>query len=543
MMSMLRTAVVVAVLAVLLPVSASGAGADARGCMVLTDPSGDYLSLVSTWGVADHPVPGLHAEVDARTLRMDVEGDALRVTLGVQSLSSSSRPTTVYESYNVSWWLDGEYHSVAASRWGDRWTFRADQREASGSVDVERDRIRLRFPLSRMPGADRDSVLSGISVRTSGWEAMVPVAIDAASVRPGELISGRFPLDGRCAPTSEPGRCLAGTDPTGDGGRPDNASTDVDGVELGVDEETVGIGIRVADLRPSLPEWADRERWTAEWRGSSGARYAVEVVREAGGFASALYRTPRAAGFAYSRLELATDTVVVRVPRHLLETRAGDELAGLRARAATEVRRLHTSVDVQGDASEAVDHVAGACELPVEPLRCPVVADPAGDAEPTGAGVGVTSSDAVDLLATGAVSDPDLIRVSVRVPDPTAGPPRGFDTVGWTVSWSTGEADWFAQAERTPDGPRFRYGRKARDPERDEPLGPAFGGRATTGVADPHEGTVAIDVPRHAVEDGEELGRFGAASWVLRSAPSAAAYRVVDETELDAYRAGTTCGA
>lgn len=535
---MRRLAVALVLLVGLTPVSASaGAGVPGDGgCVVLTDPAGDTLNAVSSWGFADHPDPEADARVDVRELRMELDGDTLWAVLGIQDLSAPRRPTTMWESYYVSWRLYGQWRSRYVRRSGPVRTFLMGDRETTAVFDEARDEVRIPIPLDTLPKADEDAALTGIHAEASAWEAMLPAVRDLAVLETSEWTYSRFPLDGDCTPESDPGRCLAGTDPHGDaetaGGDP---STDVTGLEVGSDEETLALAVRVADLRPSVSDPAHRQRWSVAWA-SGGERYGVEAWRDADGYSSALYRTPQGTGFAHSRLEAETDTVLVRVPRSLVGFEGGTELTGLRATARTSVRRGYQDVDVGSDASERFEHVVGeACGPPLPPARCPVVGDPEEDTDPTALG-----DDAVDLLAAGATSGPDTMRVSVRVTDPTARPPRGFDTAGWTASWSDGERDWYAQAERGPRGLRFRYGTAAHDDGRDEPLGPRFGGRATTGTIDRDTGVVTVDVPRLAVEG---LRRFGATSWAMRSAPGAAAYRVFDETDLGTYRTGTSCGA
>lgn len=175
---------------------------------------------------------------------------------------------------------------------------------------------------------------------------------------------------------------------------------------------------------------------------------------------------------------------------------------------------------------------------------CAVVTDGPGDAGPVmrSDGQGLPGNQrALDLLAAGADVAPDGLAVTVRVADPSAAAPAGYDQLLWTVSWQrSGEGRWYAQATRTGEGFHYTVGEHAGAGA--FPLAAMIGGTPVAGAADP-SGIITVFVPRDAIGDTQDGSRLAGFAATASAMTGNGVYTLIDETASGSYLVGRGCGA
>jgi hypothetical protein len=356
--------------------------------------------------------------------------------------------------------------------------------------------------------------------------------------------------DTTAAPNDSGEQCTILTDVAGDqhtlpAQRPDTA-LDIRSLDVASNEATLVLAMQVAHLGNQVPAGELGQWWQVGW--SMGDKtFNARAQRTVQGTS---FVTTDAAGTvraAVGSLDQATDTITLLVPHRDIPFDNGTVLTSF---TATSYQSLPGSGGLGGDQAPDTSpndsgYVVGAACADQPMLACPVVLDPSGDASPDAStrkrSVSVDDG-SLDLISTGAQTSADTLSISARVVDLKSSLPPGFDTDGWTISWSFAGTRYVAQAARSPKGQRFSYAATSDDGSLS---GPIFGATATTGSIDPSTGLVRIDVPRDTVgapTDGDLLRAFGAVAWAAHVG-NPTAYHVFDQTSQRRYAVGVSCGA
>jgi hypothetical protein len=328
-------------------------------------------------------------------------------------------------------------------------------------------------------------------------------------------------------------------------------ATDVRGVRIGTAEQRLVAEIRVADIglrRPGSPGI----RWRLSWRNVDDQ--IAWLTAERGGNGRTTYSFDRNgdSGTAAGSVDALRDTVRIEAPAALLGIADGDRITEIQATTTELTGPAGRPRDVAPETTDyGVAYVAGVACARQDASACPVVLDKARDAGTLlhrGRTDVPDSPQALDLLAAGATSDAETVRVSARAVRPAAAPPAGYSTVGWTVSWWDGVQRWYGQAARSKGGYRFTYGIDGGD--YGTATGPVPGGLSTTGRIAGR--VIQIDVPRDVLgaSDGTLWTQFAATGWALSDTDAdelglgeANPFRIFDETPMGRWRAGVACGA
>jgi hypothetical protein len=329
-------------------------------------------------------------------------------------------------------------------------------------------------------------------------------------------------------------------------------ASDIRWVRLGTSGDRFVAEIRVTDVglrRPGSPGL----HWEITWLDAAGQTTALWAERPSQGRTDFQWNHNGDSGSATGVIDTwGRDVVRIEASAALLGIADGDRITDIQATTTELTGPAPHPRDTAPDKTDyGVAYVAGVACAQQDASACPVVLDSARDAgtlvhRPTDV---PSSPQAVDLLAAGASSDAETVLLSVRVVRPTAEPPAGYSTVGWTVSWWDGTQRWYAQAARSKTRTRFSYGIDSSDDN--VATGPVPGGLETTGRIAGR--VIEIAVPRAVLggpADGTLWTRFAATAWALSDtdvdqlgAGDANPFRVFDETPAGRWRLGVNCGA
>ncbi len=524
-------------------------------CAVLRDPSGDAGGMADLYGISPQPVARESASaVDITRVDAGYDDDGVMV---VGWRVAGFTDANADDTYSISWRYGTASVSITASRNPQgRWSYmRNVSREGTngvngpvaGDVDLVSGIVSVRLPVRDAahvkPGARMNDV-SAWSLRSE----MVGVLYtgmwsDSTEVRDVRLRAGCAP------PASATAMCSVLSDAAGDVGSSDgtqDSNVDIRSVAIGSTPETLTVRVFVRDLEASVPDGVDGQYWSVGWSTSRGS-YGITAERWRDVAPTFSFSGPTGGDSATGSFDAAARTITVDVDREALaipdRTPMTDVNAWSGSSAHTDLYTSSTQYDMAHEAGGArfTPGVPCGTDVPV----CPPVVDVAGDAGPIYSANGADvprNEPALDVRSLGAHSGSKLIRISTRVDDANASLSPGWDSAGWTMSWTRDETRrYFVQAVRGPNGVRFTYGVDSSNGA-GYVSGPTFGGRRTSGSIDGN--VISVDIPRRAIgdpSDGTTLERFGASTWVMRTGTSAATYRVLDQTDHGWYVVGSDC--
>lgn len=561
------SAMLVVLISMLAPL---GAHAEAgSSCEIAFDPAYDTYDSIDG-GIEDLVLGGRGGGVDITTVRMTTTPDALQMGIDLRDLTDAPNGTEAF--YTVSWTSGEGAFAAGALRSFGGWTYRFGARNddgtmrwnrTTGALDPGRGRVTIDVPRSFVGIPTAGELLSG--VETTADEMRVIVSGDEPAE--GSWVTrfsdrttagAHYVMGEACAGPSVDGQmCSLLSDDAHDeqgmeGAQGSNASLDITTITVTTNPSTVVFGIHLRDLAAGVPDDVDAERWEVSWLiDGQNYRAAAERDRESSAFS---VDAPDGPFGARGWFDTDTDVITIAVPRRQLPLGDDAKMRSIQASGWGEKQGISFGQDqAPGFDEEAPDHVVGVACADQRGAACPVTEDALGDVAPR---VKVEEHEvsvpdrALDLLAAGATTTPDVISASARVPDPTGPLPEGFDTAGWTVSWEHSGSQWVAQATRGSRGETFTYARitsNGDEPVRvasDEPSGPIFGATRTTGSIS-SDGTIVIDIPLAALgapTTGATFTQLGAVSWAARVG-KATIYHVFDQTETRSYVVGIACGA
>ncbi|MHB8511126.1 MAG: hypothetical protein ACYDCC_03000 [Actinomycetota bacterium] len=512
------------------------------------------------------------------------------------------------------------YFAQASRLNDDNWMFQAGPavgeslpqqgQQIDGNVDVSSNTISMTIPRSSYFGSDQvDGMLE--QVRASSEET-AGRAVSSGQVTVKEVAAtqdqiggpdgGRYQSDSPCLPpvSGDGERCLVAVNPphTPSTGavpaapavpsnvveppappalpapvpqgpdiqvqRPQTAvgsvdpATAINSVQMGSNPGTLVIEIGVGSLANPVPQGADAERWSVTWS-ANGIVYSAFAERHQQGPVFG-YNDGNNTWPTTGSLDTDSATVRILVPRHEINADSIVRLTGVFAQSSIVVGPVQ---DVRDSAPATqqfgTQFIVGVACGDQEKSACPLIFDPAGESS---ASVNNPQSPdpenqpASDITAVGASAPDDTIVFSVRVANIGSDPPPGFDTQGWTVSWSYGGLRYIAQAERSGTTTKFMSGVSGPAGQTSTPNGADSAGstKTATGSFDAQAQTISIVVPRADIndpQDGEALTDLGASAWEATTQGQAQGqyvmrardYPVVDTTQIAPYRVGLACSA